>query len=235
MADRCRWQARPGHRRRRARPSVVADGRRRRPGSNHPRMPCRRPIASAPAVPGRDADALGPEVAPRYAYTDVRHLVSAATAHARWPTSTTTSTGWPASRAPVAGTTVQPAWRKSVDTVRIRDPFPLGGVAEDPATGTAMAAFGRGVRSLDLVPPAAVLAPHQGADMSRPGTMTMDLRAGDSRVRVGAGVPIPVRRRVGRTARGAAAFDGPGGVPVAAPAGRLMPPVRPRARSTARR
>ncbi|MFF7251008.1 hypothetical protein ACFZBU_44950 [Embleya sp. NPDC008237] len=37
----------------------------------------------SPAVPGWDADASGPEVAPHYAYADARHPMPATTTHAR--------------------------------------------------------------------------------------------------------------------------------------------------------
>ncbi|MBH0247133.1 PhzF family phenazine biosynthesis protein, partial [Streptomyces cavourensis] len=40
------------------------------------------------------------------------------------------------------------------------------------------------VRELGLTPETAVLTLHQGADMGRPGTLTVELRAGDARVRV---------------------------------------------------
>ncbi|MFF4758379.1 PhzF family phenazine biosynthesis protein [Streptomyces sp. NPDC001292] len=72
-----------------------------------------------------------------------------------------------------------------------RDPFPVGGVVEDPATGAAAAAFGAYTRELGLVPEDAVLTLHQGEDMGRPGELTVTLRAGDPRVRVsGTGVRI---------------------------------------------
>lgn len=50
----------PDHRRHRARPSVVADGRRRRPGSNHTRAPCRRPTSRRRRRPGVGRGRVGP-------------------------------------------------------------------------------------------------------------------------------------------------------------------------------
>lgn len=89
-------------------------------------------------------------------------------------------------------TTVQLVWRESADVFHVRDPFPVGGVVEDPATGAAAAAFGAYARELGLVPEASVLTLHQGVDMGRPGVLTVELRAGDARVRVsGTGTPIP--------------------------------------------
>ena len=75
-------------------------------------------------------------------------------------------------------------WRESPAVFHVRDPFPVGGVVEDPATGAAAAAFGAYARTLGLVRDTAVLTLHQGQDMGRPGTLTVELRAGDPRVRV---------------------------------------------------
>lgn len=91
-------------------------------------------------------------------------------------------------------TTVQLVWRESGDVYHMRDPFPVGGVVEDPATGAAALAFGAYLRALDLVPPSAVLTLHQGDDLGRPGVLTVELRDGDPRVRVsGEAVPITGR------------------------------------------
>ena len=45
-------------------------------------------------------------------------------------------------------TTIQIVWRESPTVFWARDPFPLGGVVEDPATGAAAAAFGAYLREL---------------------------------------------------------------------------------------
>ncbi|MFG2776139.1 PhzF family phenazine biosynthesis protein [Streptomyces sp. NPDC048350] len=88
-------------------------------------------------------------------------------------------------------TTVQLVWRESEHVFHVRDPFPVGGVVEDPATGAAAGAFGAYARELGLVADDAVLTLHQGADMGRPGVLTVELRAEDERVRVsGTGVRI---------------------------------------------
>ncbi|MFB4313559.1 PhzF family phenazine biosynthesis protein [Actinomadura sp. 21ATH] len=83
-------------------------------------------------------------------------------------------------------------WRESAHVFHVRDPFPVGGVVEDPATGAAAAAFGAYLREIGEVAPAAALTLHQGEDMGRPGLLRGELRAGDPRIRVsGAAVPIP--------------------------------------------
>jgi hypothetical protein len=92
-------------------------------------------------------------------------------------------------------TTLQLVWRESADTFHVRDPFPVGGVVEDPATGAAAAALGAYLREQAAVPAIARLTLHQGDDMGRPGILTVELVENDPRVRVsGTAVPIPARR-----------------------------------------
>jgi PhzF family phenazine biosynthesis protein len=56
-----------------------------------------------------------------------------------------------------------------------RNPFPVGGVVEDPATGAAAAAFGAYLRELRLVATPATVTIHQGHDMGRPSLLTLDI------------------------------------------------------------
>jgi PhzF family phenazine biosynthesis protein len=65
-----------------------------------------------------------------------------------------------------------------------RDPFPPGGVVEDPATGAAAAAFGGYLASLGLVDPPATITIVQGEDMGRPSRLVVDVHPGDPHVRV---------------------------------------------------
>jgi PhzF family phenazine biosynthesis protein len=58
-----------------------------------------------------------------------------------------------------------------------RNPFPPGGIVEDPATGAAAAAFGGYLRELGLVSTPATITVHQGHDMGRPGTITVTVPA----------------------------------------------------------
>lgn len=68
-------------------------------------------------------------------------------------------------------TTLQLVWRQDDATYHSRNPFPVGGVVEDPATGAAAAAFGGYLRHLALVTPPADLVIYQGEDMGRPSTL----------------------------------------------------------------
>ncbi len=89
-------------------------------------------------------------------------------------------------------TTVQLVWRESADGFHVRNPFPVGGVYEDPATGAAAAALGGYLRELGVVAEDAELRLSQGDDMGRPGRLTVTLRRGEPGVRVsGTAVPIP--------------------------------------------
>lgn len=74
-------------------------------------------------------------------------------------------------------TTVQLVWRESADVFHARNPFPPGGVVEDPATGAAGAALGGYLRDLGLVTPPAVVTVHQGHDMGRPSLLTVTVPA----------------------------------------------------------
>jgi PhzF family phenazine biosynthesis protein len=64
-----------------------------------------------------------------------------------------------------------------------RDPFPPGGVVEDPATGAAAAAFGGYLRVLGLADPPARVTVLQGEDMGSPSRLAVHITA-DDRIRV---------------------------------------------------
>ncbi|MGC9666048.1 PhzF family phenazine biosynthesis isomerase [Planosporangium sp. 12N6] len=73
-----------------------------------------------------------------------------------------------------------------------RNPFPPGGVVEDPATGAAAAAFGGYLRALHLVDLPARITLLQGADMGSPSRLLVDVTGDDDRVRVTGGAR-PIR------------------------------------------
>ncbi|MGW6589428.1 MULTISPECIES: PhzF family phenazine biosynthesis protein [Streptomyces] len=127
---------------------------------------------------------LDPALPPRIAYAGARHLVLAAATRERLAELDYDFARLEALMRRLDLTTLQLVWREGPEVFHVRDPFPVGGVVEDPATGAAAAAFGAYARELGLVPAAAVLTLHQGADMGRPGTLTVELRAGDARIRV---------------------------------------------------
>jgi PhzF family phenazine biosynthesis protein len=88
--------------------------------------------------------------------------------------------------------TIQLVWRETPTVFHVRDPFPVGGVFEDPATGAAAAALGHYLREERLVQPPVTLTLHQGVDMGQPSLLIVDVDDADPRIRVGGhAVPIP--------------------------------------------
>ncbi|MFG3001097.1 PhzF family phenazine biosynthesis protein [Streptomyces sp. NPDC048340] len=149
-------------------------------------------LAEALAALDWPAADLDPGIPPRIAYAGARHLVLGAATRARLADLAYDFARLEALMRRLDLTTVQLVHRAGPAVFHVRDPFPVGGVVEDPATGAAAAAFGAYARELGLVPADAELTLHQGEDMGRPGVLTVELRAGDPRVRVGgAGVRIP--------------------------------------------
>ncbi|WAX81511.1 PhzF family phenazine biosynthesis protein [Streptomyces sp. KMM 9044] len=142
-------------------------------------------LAEALAALRWPATDLDPGFPPRVAFAGARHLVLAAATRARLADLTYDFARLEALMRRWDLTTVQLVWRESAAVFHVRAPFPVGGVVEDPATGAAAAAFGAYARELGLVPEEAVLTLHQGEDLGRPGELTVTLRAGDPRVRVG--------------------------------------------------
>jgi PhzF family phenazine biosynthesis protein len=89
-------------------------------------------------------------------------------------------------------TTVALFWPEDERTLHTRDPFPVGGVVEDPATGAAAAAFGGYLLGTGRVPAPRRLRLVQGEDMGRPSELLLDVRPDDPRVTVsGSAVAIP--------------------------------------------
>ncbi|MGW4907872.1 PhzF family phenazine biosynthesis protein [Streptomyces sp. NPDC004270] len=141
-------------------------------------------LAEALTALGWPAADLDPAFPPRIAFAGARHLVLAAATRARLADLAYDFARLEALMHRLDLTTVQLVWRESAAVFHVRDPFPVGGVVEDPATGAAAAAFGAYARELGLVPEDAVLTLHQGQDLGRPGELTVTLYAGDPRVRV---------------------------------------------------
>lgn len=72
-------------------------------------------------------------------------------------------------------TTLQLIWRESDALIHSRNPFAVGGVVEDPATGAAAAALGGYLRDANLVVPPTQLTIRQGDDMGSPSVLTVDI------------------------------------------------------------
>lgn len=138
------------------------------------------------------ADELDPALPPRAAYGGAWHPVIAAADRARLADLDYDMPALTALMARRNWTTVDLVWRESPTVFHARNPFPPGGVVEDPATGAAAAAFGGYLRELELVPTPATLTIRQGEDMGRPSTITVSVPAErDSGIGItGTAVPI---------------------------------------------
>ena len=120
---------------------------------------------------------LDPALPPRVGYAGAHHLVLAASTRERLAELDYDFDRLGARMAARDWTTVQLVHRQDELRFHSRNPFPPGGVVEDPATGAAAAALGAYLRELGLVEPPATITILQGEDMGRPGRLLVDLRA----------------------------------------------------------
>ncbi|MGZ8455498.1 MAG: PhzF family phenazine biosynthesis protein [Gemmatirosa sp.] len=88
-------------------------------------------------------------------------------------------------------TTLQLVWREDARTYESRNPFPVGGVVEDPATGAAAAALGGYLRDAGLLAAPATLVIRQGASIGRPSLLIVDVPAEGGIVVTGAAAALP--------------------------------------------
>ncbi|MEV6281248.1 PhzF family phenazine biosynthesis isomerase [Kribbella sp. NPDC051770] len=148
-------------------------------------------VSEALALLGWQSDQLDAALPPRVAYAGARHLVLAAATRERLAALEYDFDGLRAYMLEHDLTTLQLVWRESPTVFHVRDPFPVGGVVEDPATGAAAAAFGAYLRELGLAHPPATIQLRQGDDLGRPSRITVELRDDDNRVRV-SGYAVPM-------------------------------------------
>src|SRR3954454_18759855 len=119
-----------------------------------------------------DLDARLP---PRVAFAGARHLILAAATRARLADLDYDFEALKAYMSSRDLTTVDLVWRQDATTFHARNPFPVGGVVEDPATGAAAAAFGAYLRALGAIAPPVRLTVHQGDDLGRPSLLLVDV------------------------------------------------------------
>ncbi|GAA1421327.1 PhzF family phenazine biosynthesis protein [Catellatospora coxensis] len=130
-------------------------------------------LAALLDVLGWSAADLDPALPPRVAYAGVWHPVLAAATRQRLSDLDYDLAVLGELMARHGWTTVDLVWRESANVFHARNPFPPGGVVDDPATGAAAAAFGGYLRELGLVTPPATVTVHQGVDMGRPSVLTV--------------------------------------------------------------
>jgi PhzF family phenazine biosynthesis protein len=150
-------------------------------------------LAELLAALGWSSGDLDPALPPRVAYAGAWHPVVAADSRERLAALDYDMAALTALMGRHDWTTVDLVWRESADVYHARNPFPPGGVVEDPATGAAAAAFGGYLRELGLLEPPATFTIHQGHDLGRPSVITVRIPAdpGSGIAVSGAAVPIP--------------------------------------------
>lgn len=132
-------------------------------------------VTSALETLGWAPDELDPTLPPAVGHAGASHLILAA---ASYDTLRSLAYDFDRLRSIMLAadlTTVQLIWREAADRFRARDPFPVGDVVEDPATGAAAAAFGAYLRWRgELVPPARFTI-RQGVEMGRPSLIEVEV------------------------------------------------------------
>ncbi len=127
------------------------------------------------AALGWSAADLDPQLPPRVAYAGAWHPVVGAATRERLADLDYDFERLGALMASRDWTTIQLVWREGETRFHARDPFPPGGVVEDPATGAAAAALGGYLRELELVPVPATVTILQGEDLGRPSRLLVDI------------------------------------------------------------
>lgn len=118
---------------------------------------------------------LDDSIPPVRAYAGAWHLVLAVASPARLAE---LSYDFEALKALMLGdglTTLQLVWRERSNVFHSRNPFPVGGVVEDPATGAAAAALGGYLRATGIVTAPTTFVIHQGEAMGRPSRPMVDV------------------------------------------------------------
>jgi len=136
-------------------------------------------------------DELDPTLPPARAYAGAWHLVLAAADAIRLATLDYDFARLKALMLAEDLTTLQLVWREDATHFHARNPFPVGGVVEDPATGAAAAALGGYLRDAGLLSAPARLEIRQGQAMGRPGLLQVGIPATGGIAVSGDAVAIP--------------------------------------------
>lgn len=116
-------------------------------------------------------DELDPALPPAIAYAGAWHPVIAVAARARLAQLHYAFDALAGLMAQRNWTTVNLVWRENAGVLHARNPFPPGGVVEDPATGAAAAALGAYLAARHALPADRCFVIHQGDDLGRPSLL----------------------------------------------------------------
>lgn len=147
-------------------------------------------VASALAALHWDAADLDPAIPPARAFAGVWHLVLAVRGPERLAKLDYDYERLRALMLADGLTTLQLVWRERADLFHSRNPFPVGGVREDPATGAAAAALGGYLRDAGLIAAPVTIVIRQGETMGRPSRLVVDIPPAGGIVVSGNAVPM---------------------------------------------
>ena len=126
---------------------------------------------------GWQPNELDPAIAPAKAFAGAWHLVIAAKESSRLASLNYDFETLKLLMLEYDLTTLQLVWRENDAVFHSRNPFPVGGVVEDPATGAAAAAFGGYLRDADLIRTPGQFIIQQGEAMGRPSMIKVNVPA----------------------------------------------------------
>ncbi|MBR9988491.1 MAG: PhzF family phenazine biosynthesis isomerase [Gemmatimonadetes bacterium] len=135
-------------------------------------------------------DELDPSIPPARAYAGAWHLVLAVSRAERLASLDYDYDELKAVMLEDGLTTLQLVWRESPYVFHARNPFPVGGVVEDPATGAAAAALGGYLRAAGHVTVPGSIVIRQGEAMGRPSRIVVEIPATGGIVVTGGAVEI---------------------------------------------
>lgn len=117
------------------------------------------------------ADELDPALPPAIAYAGAWHPVIAVSTRERLSRLDYDFDALARLMARRDWTTINLVWREDAATFHARNPFPPGGVVEDPATGAAAAALGAYLAVRKALPAQRAFVIHQGRAVGRPSVL----------------------------------------------------------------
>ena len=132
-------------------------------------------LDEALAALGWDSDDLDDSIPPAVAYAGAWHLVLAVAQARRLANLDYDFEKLKALMLRENLTTLQLVWREEEYLFHSRNPFPIGGIVEDPATGAAAAALGGYLRDAGIMAAPATFLIRQGEAMGRPSLITVDI------------------------------------------------------------
>ncbi|WP_418316218.1 PhzF family phenazine biosynthesis protein [Piscinibacter sakaiensis] len=132
-------------------------------------------VDAALALVGWHHDELDPRIPPAKAYAGAWHLVLAAREKSRLDTLAYPFEALRSLMQQHQLTTLQLVWQEHPGQFHARNPFPVGGVVEDPATGAAAAAFGGYLRDAGLIAAPTTFTIEQGEAMGRPSRIDVEV------------------------------------------------------------